>query len=99
MSQFVLFITITLKPGTKDTFMPLIQENAKASVSDEPGCQQFDVLLPSDGLEDSVCLYEIYDDKDAFAAHQATSHYNEFKAMTGEMIANMDVVRLTGQAS
>ncbi|MBT4938014.1 MAG: antibiotic biosynthesis monooxygenase, partial [Rhodospirillaceae bacterium] len=46
MSQFVLFITITLKPGTKDTFMPLIQENAKASVSDEPGCQQFDVLLP-----------------------------------------------------
>jgi|TARA_B100000315_G_C14585347_1_gene592692 quinol monooxygenase YgiN len=98
MSQFALFATLTLEPGTKDAFMPLIQENAASSVADEPGCQRFDVLLPrKDDNENTVYLYECYDDKDAFAAHQATPHYTKFGDTGGAMIANMEVVMMTGR--
>ena len=95
MSQFALFITVTLNPGTEDAFMPIIQENAAASVRDESGCRVFDVLLPHGGAKDIVYLYEIYDDDAAFAAHQASPHYKNFKETTGDIVANMDVVRMS----
>ncbi len=96
MSQFVLFITINLEPGTQADFMPIIEENAAASLRDEPGCSQFDVWLPHDGSEDVAYLYEVYDDDAAFAAHQATSHYKTFKETTGAMVNNMNVIKMKG---
>ena len=98
MSQFALFVTLTLKPGSKEEFMPLIRQNAASSMADEPGCQRFDVLLPrKDDDENTVFLYECYDDKDAFAAHQATSHYTQFSETGGTMIADMEAVMMSGQ--
>jgi quinol monooxygenase YgiN len=94
MSQFVLFITVTLEPGTKEAFMPIIQENAEASVHDEVGCHQFDVLISGDGTADTIYLYEVYDDEAAFAVHQSTAHYKKFKEASGAMVAQMDVIRL-----
>ena len=96
MSQFVLFITMTLEPGIQDKFMPIITENAAASVRDEPGCSQFDVWLPHDGTKDVVYLYEVYNNDDAFAAHQATPHYKHFKETGAPVVTNMDVVRMKG---
>ena len=96
MSQFVLFITITLLPGTQEAFMPLIQENASASEQDEPGCQKFDVLLPHDGTANVVYLYEVYDDEAAFATHQASAHYVQFKDVATDMIENMVVIKMEG---
>ncbi len=98
MSQFALFVTLTLEPGTKDAFMPMIRGNAASSTADEPGCQRFDVLLPrKDDNENTVYLYEYYDDKDAFVAHQTSPHYTQFNETGGAMIAKMDVVMMTGQ--
>ena len=96
MSQFVLFITMTLEPGTQDAFMPIIKENAEASVRDEPGCQQFNVLLPNEEKADTLYLYEAYDDEAAFAAHQATAHYKKFKEIGSDMVADMNVIRMNG---
>jgi quinol monooxygenase YgiN len=53
------------------------------------------VLLPHGGAKDIVYLYEIYDDDAAFAAHQASPHYKNFKETTGVIVANMDVVRMS----
>ena len=96
MSQFVLFITITLKPGTQETFMPAIKENATASEQSEPGCQKFDVLLPQDGTANVVYLYEVYDDEAAFATHQSMAHYIQFKDAANDMIENMAVIKMKG---
>ena len=35
VSQFAIFVTIKLKPGTADAFQALIEENAEAAVRDE----------------------------------------------------------------
>jgi len=98
MSQFALFVTLTLEPDSKEKFMPLIQQNAASSLADEAGCQRFDVLLPrKDDNENTVYLYECYDDKDAFVAHQASPHYTQFNKAGGSLIANSDVVMMAGQ--
>ena len=60
-----------------ERFRRLINENARASVRDEPGCRQFDVVVP-DGEPDSIFLYEIYDDAAAFDAHKKTPHFAQF---------------------
>ena len=56
--------------------------NAHASATTEPGCRQFDVCTdPQDSTR--VFLYELYDDRAAFDAHLATSHFKEFDRKTG----------------
>jgi quinol monooxygenase YgiN len=72
-----VLVEFRLKPGMSERFRRLINENARASVRDEPGCRQFDVVAP-DGEPDSVVLYEIYDNAAAFDAHKKTPHFANF---------------------
>ena len=47
MSGFVIVVDFHLKPGSKTAFRRLIDENARTSCRDEPGCRRFDVLEPA----------------------------------------------------
>ena len=87
-----LLVEMQIRPGRGKEFMPLILENAKRSVSDEPGCRRFDVLLPEQG-GDRVVLYEIYDDESAFDAHRITEHYIEFRAAARDLLVETTVQR------
>lgn len=78
MAGYVITVDFQLKPGAIDSFIPLILDNAAASVRDEPGCRQFDVMTPTDG-GNRVFLYEIYDDEAAFQAHLKTPHFLKFR--------------------
>lgn len=77
MSAFVITVDFTLKPGAMAAFRKLIDKNAQDSCADEPGCQRFDVLVPTEP-GDRVFLYEIYDDRAAFDAHLKTPHFAAF---------------------
>ena len=70
-------VEFRLQAGTFERFRRLIVENARASVRDEPGCRQFDVVIPQ-GDADRVFLYEVYDDAAAFDAHKRTPHFAAF---------------------
>ena len=69
-----------------ERFRKLIVENARASVRDEPGCRQFDVVIPQ-GEKERVFLYEIYDDADAFEAHKRTAHFAQFDRDSAPLVA------------
>ena len=71
---FVILVDFQLKSGMEKQFRALIDANADASVRDEPGCLQFDVLEP-EGEAGRVLLYEIYCDRAAFEAHLKTGHF------------------------
>ncbi len=71
-------------------FLPLMHANARASLAEEPGCQQFDVCI-DDQAPTSVFLYEIYDDADAFQTHLKSEHFLKFDAETTGMIASKEV--------
>ena len=93
-TAFAIIVKFVLKPGMANSFAPLINENATASVRDELTCQQFQVLY--DELNpDIVFLYEVYDDTAAHNAHRETLHYKNFIAAAGEMIAEREVQRCT----
>ena len=79
-----------LKPGNQAAFRRLVDENAIASVRDEPGCRRFDVLEPP-GESDRVLLYEIYDDRAAFDAHLKTAHFATFNAASAPHVADKSV--------
>ncbi|HEY7798040.1 MAG TPA: putative quinol monooxygenase [Hyphomonadaceae bacterium] len=78
-------VDFRLKPGTFDRFHKLIVENARASVRDEPGCRQFDVVTPN-GAADRVVLYEIYDDPAAFETHKRTPHFAVFDRESASLV-------------
>lgn len=90
MGGYVVLVEFRLKPGMSERFHRLISENARASVRDERGCRQFDVVV-TDGDADSVVLYEIYDDEPAFAAHKKTAHFAAFDRDSAPCVASKKV--------
>ena len=92
MSKLVIAVTFELQPGTTERFMPLMLQNAQASLHDEPGCLQFDVLSPEDKAE-TIFLYEVYENDQAFEQHLQTPHFLTFKAAVAELIKSQTVYR------
>ena len=89
---FVVVVDFQLKPGMEKEFRALIDTNAHASVRDEPGCLQFDVLEP-EGEDDRVLLYEIYSDKAAFEAHLRSEHFAIFAGASDALCLQKKVTR------
>jgi len=96
--MYVVIVDFRIKPERLAEFMPLMLENARASRETEPGCRVFDVCVdPKE--KTSVFLYEVYDDRAAFDAHLAASHFKRFDAAVAAMVASKAVrilERLTG---
>ena len=86
MSGFVILVDFRLKPGTLADFRRLIDENARTSCREEPGCRRFDVLEPA-GERDRIVLYEIYDDRAAFEAHVKSRHFARFNESSAALVA------------
>ena len=89
---FVVVVDFQLKPGTRSQFRGLIDANADASVKNEPGFLQFDVLEPEDE-SDRVLLYEIYSDQAAFDAHRQTEHFHIFNRASESLCLGKSVTR------
>ena len=88
--MYVIIVDFEIKPDRVANFLPLMQENAAASVRDEPGCHQFDVCRDPDAPH-RIFLYETYDDRAAFEAHLASSYFRNFDTATADMIVSKDV--------
>lgn len=90
MNPFVIVVEFKVHDGKMAAFRRLIDENARTSCRDEPGCRRFDVLnSPQD--PDQVLLYEIYDDRAAFEAHVKTKHFAIFNEESGPLVAGKSV--------
>ena len=71
-------------------FMPAMLANAAASLSEEPGCKQFDVC-ESETVQGTVFLYEVYDSAQSFQAHLLTPHFLAFDALTKTWVKSKEV--------
>jgi (4S)-4-hydroxy-5-phosphonooxypentane-2,3-dione isomerase len=94
MKPYIITVEFRLRPGCVASFLPLIQENARSSLANEPGCRRFDVLLHHDD-ENHVLLYEIYDDERAFSAHCQTPHFLKFDHASRDLCESKIVQRYT----
>ena len=86
--MFVLQVNLRIKPENVDAFMKKALDNAREARK-EPGCRQFDVLVD---LKDAtrVMLYEVYDDEQAFEAHQQTPHFRKYHAEAVPLLASRE---------
>lgn len=74
MSNVVITVKALVNPEHREAFLEALLANADGARNDEPGCQRFDVVQAADN-ENEIHIYEIYDDEDAFKAHQASPHF------------------------
>jgi len=88
--MFALAVTFTIDPPHMGFFKVAMLKNAKTSLANEPGCQQFDVCMDASRPEE-VFLYEIYDDESAFKAHTDSAHYAAFQSIIEGMVTGKDV--------
>lgn len=95
-NYYVITVRFQLRPGAEESFHDLVNENAAASVRDEPGCLLFDVLVPRDSSAGSyVLLYEIYTSRAALDHHVTTNHYRDFDAASRALIVHKEVREFT----
>ncbi|MEM9902152.1 MAG: putative quinol monooxygenase [Pseudomonadota bacterium] len=87
--MFAVTVLFRVKPGHMDAFLPLILDNARASLRVEPQCLFFDVCPDPDAGE--VFLYEVYDGRSGFDAHLASAHFQSFDGKVADMILEKTV--------
>ncbi len=74
----VVLAEFKVKPGRMDEFLPLLEQHARNSRTNEPGCLQFDVVR--DGEDpDRAFVYEVYADEAAFEAHKAAPYLAAYR--------------------
>ena len=88
--MIAVVVNLEVKPDQIDAFLPLMMENARASVEAEPGCHQFDVSQSADDLG-QIFLYEVYDDAAAFQRHLTMPHFKSFDAAVADMLTKKSV--------
>lgn len=79
--MIAIFVSIRVKEGFMSKFIEHTLDDAKGSVSDEPGCYRFDVLK-DDSDPNLVHLYEVYVSPEALEAHRKMPHYSKWAKVT-----------------
>jgi quinol monooxygenase YgiN len=81
----------------RDEVVGVLTDDARKSVSDEPGCYRFD-LLQDDSDPNVIRLYEVYKDRAAHKYHTEQpyfQHWQEVRERTGvEVLARWASVNL-----
>jgi (4S)-4-hydroxy-5-phosphonooxypentane-2,3-dione isomerase len=84
--MYVVVVQFEIVPTAWEAFLPLMLDNARRSLADEPGCRLFDVCTEPE-CPHLIFLYEIYDDRAAFEAHLRTPHFRLFDEASRPMVA------------
>lgn len=77
--SFVVVPSFDVAPENLAAFLEAARADAVASVRDEPGCEQFDIVLNAEDSPRRVMFYEVYASRDAFEAHLETPHLKAFR--------------------
>ena len=84
---YVVTVDFGTAPENFDRFKQIMNENAKASVSDETGCREFNVYEVATA-PNHLFLYEVYDDEAAFQQHVNSAHFKHFSDVSGPIITS-----------
>jgi len=87
---YVVTVGFVVKAAHVEDFRTAMIENARTSRADEPGCRQFDVCIDP-ARPNAVFLYERYDDRAAFEAHLASTHFKTFDALVAPWLEGKTV--------
>ena len=90
MAKQAVLVRYTVKSGKMDEFLAILRRHIANTKAKEPGCVQFDILIPHQG-KDFVYLYEVYADEDAFRLHNASDHLMKYKVETDALLSERTI--------
>lgn len=85
----VVCVTFKIREGGMPDFLQMMKGQATTSLAKEPDCHRFDICLGGDGQ--SVFLYELYTDAEAFEFHLGSAHYRDFDQETAALVTQKEV--------
>lgn len=88
--MFCVAVTFEIEPSAFKTFVSRVKQQAEDSLTLEPLCHRFDVLI-ADDLSARVFLYELYENRDAFDAHLRSPHFLAFDRDVGPSVVEKKV--------
>jgi (4S)-4-hydroxy-5-phosphonooxypentane-2,3-dione isomerase len=91
---YVVTVDFATAPENFEHFKQILDDNAKASVADEPGCRQFDVYEIATS-PNHLFLYEVYDDEAAFQQHLNAPHFKKFSEAITTLVTSRTGTRGT----
>ncbi len=86
----VVTVVFEIRPEAQSAFLPLMLDNARMSLAEEPGCLRFDVCQ-DEGRPSRIFLYEVYRDKAAFEAHLNSAQFTSFNLASASMVVDKRV--------
>lgn len=93
---FVVIAEFQVKPDCLEAFLEAAKHDAQTSLSDEPGCRQFDIIQPQ-AADGTIIFYEVYDSRAAFDAHLETAHVDDFRRAFPPLVVSEKPVRFAGR--
>ena len=90
MAKQAVLVRYTVKLGAMDEFLAFLRRHIANTKDREPGCVQFDILIPHQG-KDLVYLYEVYADEDALRLHNSSDHLIKYKAQTDALLSGRKI--------
>ncbi len=90
---FAIAVNFVIKPDHVELFRKRVLQQAADSLSKEPGCYQFDVLVDV-ANPSHFFLYETYADAAAFQVHCETPHFSDFGKTVADWVESKTVNRL-----
>ena len=94
MTALAILVKFTIPEDSMDRFMEAAHHDAEHSMQDEPGCQQFRILVPDDE-SNTIYFFEVYDDQAALDAHRTQPHYAVYSKVAEEIRVSRERVSLT----
>lgn len=93
---FALWVTLRVHPEGRAEFLTAIEENARASVREEPGCLRFEVI-ELDRDENRFAFFELYRDEDAFhREHKRAPHFAAWRAVADRVLVRGSQINTFG---
>jgi quinol monooxygenase YgiN len=89
----VILVELEIMPTELDNFKAAIKENAAAWVREEPGCLEFNVVFDKDNPTHAF-VFEVYQNAEAVAAHQATSRFKKYRAEAAKRVKSRKFTEL-----
>ena len=84
---YVVTVDFGTAPENFDRFKQIMNENAKASVTEETGCREFNVF-EDPKVPNHLMLFEVYDDEAAFQQHVNSPHFKHFDEVSKPIITS-----------
>ncbi|ARI76294.1 putative quinol monooxygenase [Halobacillus mangrovi] len=87
-----IVVTAVFKPKQNQT-RPLIHEleKVKKASREEKSCIQYDLHQSLE--DDTLLIYEVWEDEDAVEEHIETDHYKTYRKNTEDLIESRDVYK------